>query len=370
MAKLGAYPTMGVGEARKLFASDYAPLIARGETPTGPRARRQRTGVTVKDLFKAYVVKARGAASSETVENILLTGVDPAAKAIGETMRAADVNTSNIIPHLANIYSRGSPVMARSARAYIGAAFAFALASGNSYMSRGGSAEWGVKSNPVLAIPGDPSAIKPGNRHLTPAEFRQFWFWLMKQDVRSGSAPTLRLIMAIGQRVSEILKLSTSMYDVSAKMLDWGKTKNGQPHNIPLSPQAVTIMGILVPNKHGLYFPGCADDSVPLTLEAPNSLVARYLKAHPAVPHFTPRMLRRTWKTLAGAAGLSKEIRDRLQNHARSDVSSRHYDRWEMHPERRAAVQAWSAYLDRILNGDVDTEVVQLAGQGASAGGL
>jgi hypothetical protein len=31
--------------------------------------------------------------------------------------------------------------------------------------------------------------------------------------------------------------------------------------------------------------------------------------------------LRRTWKTLAGKAGVPKEIRDRIQNHALQDVS-------------------------------------------------
>jgi hypothetical protein len=45
-------------------------------------------------------------------------------------------------------------------------------------------------------------------------------------------------------------------------------------------------------------------------------------------------MLRRTWKTLAGNAGISKEMRDRLQNHSKGDVSSRHYDRYDYLVER------------------------------------
>jgi len=49
------------------------------------------------------------------------------------------------------------------------------------------------------------------------------------------------------------------------------------------------------------------------------------------IPVVTNRDLRRTWKTLAGKAGVSKEIRDRIQNHALQDVSSKAYDRWELH---------------------------------------
>jgi hypothetical protein len=53
------------------------------------------------------------------------------------------------------------------------------------------------------------------------------------------------------------------------------------------------------------------------------------------IPIVTNRALRRTWKTLAGKAGIPKEIRDRIQNHALHDVSSRSYDRWHYLPEKR-----------------------------------
>jgi hypothetical protein len=83
-------------------------------------------------------------------------------------------------------------------------------------------------------------------------------------------------------------------------------------------------------------------------------VVGRFLADRPEFPRFTPRDLRRTWKTLAGDAGISKEMRDRLQNHSKSDVSSRHYDRYEYLPEKRAAMETWSAYLDRVIAGTVD----------------
>ena len=53
------------------------------------------------------------------------------------------------------------------------------------------------------------------------------------------------------------------------------------------------------------------------------------------IPVVTNRDLRRTWKTLAGKAGISKEICDRIQNHALHDVSSKSYDRWNYMPEKR-----------------------------------
>jgi integrase len=68
------------------------------------------------------------------------------------------------------------------------------------------------------------------------------------------------------------------------------------------------------------------------------------------IPVVTNRDLRRTWKTLAGKAGLSKEIRDRLQNHTLQDVSSKSYDRWNYMPEKRAAMKKWNVFVRALLN--------------------
>jgi integrase len=84
-------------------------------------------------------------------------------------------------------------------------------------------------------------------------------------------------------------------------------------------------------------------------------VIRRFREAHPEVPHFTPKCLRRTWKTLAGDAGLSKDDRDELQNHAKkSDVSSRHYDRYDALRERRAAMAKWGAYLGMVPAGEIN----------------
>ena len=68
------------------------------------------------------------------------------------------------------------------------------------------------------------------------------------------------------------------------------------------------------------------------------------------IPIVTNRDLRRTWKTLAGQAGISKEIRDRIQNHALHDVSSKNYDRWTYMPEKRRAMERWNEFVTTLLS--------------------
>jgi integrase len=72
---------------------------------------------------------------------------------------------------------------------------------------------------------------------------------------------------------------------------------------------------------------------------------------HTGMEPFQPRDLRTTFKTLTGEIGISKEIRDRIQNHAFSDVSSKHYDRYEYLVEKRTALKRWGRYLEQIING-------------------
>jgi hypothetical protein len=147
------------------------------------------------------------------------------------------------------------------------------------------------------------------------------------------------------------------------------KTKNGLPHSIPLPHQATKIIDGLHHNAHGLFFPCYADPTRPAQYDGLRQVISRFLEEHPEVPHFIPRDCRRTFKTLAGDAGVTKELRDRLQNHSKkSDVSSRHYDRYDALRERRAAMEVWGAYLDLILAGkiteigqrDSDSNVVQI----------
>jgi len=67
---------------------------------------------------------------------------------------------------------------------------------------------------------------------------------------------------------------------------------------------------------------------------------------------FITKDIRRTFKTLAGKAGISKELRDRLQNHALRDVSSKHYDRYSYIKEKRQGMKVWNDYLELILKPD------------------
>jgi integrase len=355
MAKLGSYPEMTIVAARAIFASDYVTAIAAGIEPETMARRRSQQNGTVKELFAAYVDHLRrdGKRSAHQVDLILLSK-NGAASAIGENLAASSVTPSDIVPHLAKIHKRGARVQANAVRAYILAAFAFGLRAEHDFTRASAGVRWGLKTNPAAAIPVDGGASNPGNRFLSPAEFGSLWKWLDERRPNRLAASAVMLKLAIGQRSEEIARITDSAYDRDKAMLNWDMTKNGRPHAIPLPHQATAILDAMVPTGHGFYFPHRLRPDLPATSDIFARLVDEFI-AESGVPHFTPRDLRRTWKTLAGDAGIPKDMRDRLQNHAQGgDVSSRHYDRYDYLPERRAAMARWAAYLDLVIEGKVD----------------
>jgi integrase len=155
--------------------------------------------------------------------------------------------------------------------------------------------------------------------------------------------------MLTGQRVEEIARLHIDQWDSRERIIDWSKTKNGKPHAIPVPALAAELIQSIKPNEHGWFFPSAKDPTRPVSHGTLYSFMWRQ-RDRGVIPVVTNRDLRRTWKTLAGKAGVSKEIRDRIQNHALQDVSSKSYDRWSYMPEKRAAMNVWNKFVRVLLS--------------------
>lgn len=90
--------------------------------------------------------------------------------------------------------------------------------------------------------------------------------------------------------------------------------------------------------------------------------VDRYRK-RTEMAHFIPRDFRRTCKTLMGELGIAKHLRDRLQNHALNDVSSKTImTAMSIFQKKRRALELWER---RLLDLAEDTVVsVNFGGRG------
>jgi len=291
---------------------------------------------TTLELFTGYLRTLEGRASLLTAKRILI----PAGEEIAKP--AASVTPQDIVAVLRPIYARGSRVQADKARMFMRAAFEWGLKAGNDYRVVD-ARDWGLARNPAAAIPRDTGSQRAGQRWLRADEFAALLRWARKCRTRDG----IRCLLLTGQRVQEITHMRVEQWDAAERTIYWETTKAGMPHCIPVVDEVAEILNARAALGHAFMFPARRAMGRPVPVVTTKHALYRFGAAR-GWEHFTSRDLRRTWKTLAGQAGLTKLERDLLQNHARSgDVSSKHYDRWASLPEKRAAVSRWQAWLEQ-----------------------
>ena len=342
-SKIGSYPAVSLAGAREIFQRDFATAIQRGSSIKF--STDTRVG-TVEDLFSGYVTYLReaGKPSWHDVEQSL----NKIADILGRNRTARSITPDDLLAIIRPIYQRGARAMADHVRSYIRAAFSWAIKSEHDYRSVS-PRRFKLTFNPAASIPTEPKVV--GNRWLDENEFVQLYRWLEHPDapVHPPYTRAVRILMLTGQRVEEIARLHADQWDATERIIDWSKTKNGRPHAIPVPELAAELICSLIPNKYGWFFPSAMEPSQPVSANTLYSFMWRQ-RERGVIPFVTNRDLRRTWKTLAGKAGVSKEIRDRIQNHALQDVSSKSYDRWTYMPEKRGGMAKWNAFVTALLN--------------------
>jgi integrase len=341
-SKIGSYPAMTLSEAREVFKRDYADIILKGSSIKV--AGDTRPG-TVADLFEAYIenLKSFDKSSWPDVEAKL----NKAAEVLGRNRLARDISPDDVLGVLRPIYERGRRSLADHMRSYIRAAYSWGIKAEHDYRSAS-PRRFKLVHNPADGIPTEPKVT--GTRWLNEKEFVRLYRWLECPDtpVHPPYTRAVRILMLTGQRVEEIASLHKDQWDAQERIIDWSKTKNSKPHTIPVPPIAAELIESIVPNEFGWFFPSAKDPSVPVSAGTLYSFMWRQ-RDRGVIPVVTNRDLRRTWKTLAGKAGVPKEIRDRLQNHTLQDVSSKSYDRWNYMPEKRAGMKKWGKFVTVLL---------------------
>lgn len=355
---LGRYPAVTLQDARERAQAARAELD-RGNDPQGRSGgtenARVRTG-TVQDACDLYIedMQARGKSSWVEVKRSLDNDVVPH---IGHLL-ARDVRPRHFQKVLAAVLDRGVEVEHAKVRSRCHAAMQFALTYDYDPRAIIKRVRFGMDFNPVAAVPTDKAvAGRTLDRALTFSDINLVWHgpWLPypKRALRLLLAlGGLRPVEVLGMRVSEINREDMT-FTVPPE-----RFKGRRYHVVPLTKLSLAIIDEQLADmatweiESDLVFQSAEHDE----FYAPNTLSQYLLRAWRDKNHwpaglgkFTPYDLRRTVKTRMGEIGIEKTIRDRLQGHAMHDVSSKHYDRWDYLPEKRAAMERWCDRLAAAL---------------------
>jgi len=358
---LGRYPSVKLKKAREK-AIAYRDLIAQRIDPKDEarREKEQQAAIagrpTVEDLFDAYIadLEMDQKRSAPEVRRVFYKHIKPV---IGASI-AAEVSTDQILDVLTPIVRRGALVHADNVRAYLHAAFAFGLHANTSTRWRGRIPLFGLTANPVAATKKAMRRKPVGTRALSKEEVQRVWYG---SGISPASHLAVKLLLATGQRVEEVLQATWDEFDldegrwtIPAKRRK-GRDPTSEPHIVPLTDFHIKLLDeVRHTTAHAVWLFPHNDRKGPRKADALYQAVSRFCAANEIKP-FAPRDCRRTFKTLAGSIGIDLELRNRLQGHAMTDIGSVHYDRWGYLPEKRAAMEKWTHWLEAIIKVSDDT---------------
>ena len=348
---LGRYPAISLSDARDKALS-FRQSLDMGVDPKDEIKRERKvneelaTRPTMEALFDGYIadLEMDGKRSAKEVQRIFNKHIK---ELVGDTI-AAEITTDDILDVLTPIVQRGALVHADNVRAYLRAAFEFGLHAATTTRWRGRIPKFCLTHNPVASTKKAVRRKPVGQRALSADEVSQVWHGT---GISLPSHLALKLLIATGQRVEEVLQANWREFDLKEKL--WAipaeRRKNRhdvtEPHIVPLSDLHVELLDqVREATGHSDWLFPHKDRTQPRKADALYQAIHRFCRSNGIIP-FAPRDCRRTFKTLAGSIGIDLELRNRLQDHAMTDVGSVHYDRWGYLPEKRNAMEEWAVWL-------------------------
>jgi len=326
---------------------------------------------TLDQLIKSYLsaMEARGKRSHESVRHSLnIYLYQPFPEMVKRKANA--IETDDIYMIIKRMINGGVTTHSNRIRSYLHAAFNYGIHSDNDpfdHEKAGGrdKIKFNLKINPVTPIPMQAAFERVGEHVITEDEIKVIWNELPNESQITSWA--VKLALTTGQRSGEILKLKWADIDFNDQLMTIPSSvsKNKIEHVVPLNDLAWAVIEEMkeITGSYEYLFPtsyrGVFKEGKHISGNTIAKIVREYCDGHEKVKKFIPRDIRRTFKTLAGKAGIDKAIRDRLQNHALQDVSSKHYDRYDYLPEKRQALKVWNDYLELIIH--PDKKVTRLA---------
>lgn len=328
---LGTTAAIDANEARQLARSALAKAQLGGDPQLDKKRPQVESILTFSALAERYLLAAAsGRMKSGTLRDIKrYLHVD-----LGRLAHrpAGVVARAEVAEQLSNVAALSGPYAANRARAALSSLYSWGISEGL------------VDQNPVV---GTRKAIdeRPRERVLSREEARAIWAEAGEGDF----GDIVRLLLLTGQRREEVAAMTWSELDLEEGVwrLPGTRTKNGRPHEVPLSGAAVSILKgrvrqdgrSLVFGRQG-PFSGWSKAKMKLDQRLEHVLGG-------SMPAWRLHDLRRTVVTGMAEMGVLPHVIESIVNHVsghRSGVAGV-YNRAVYSVEKRAGLTRWADEL-------------------------
>jgi integrase len=346
---LGAYPTVGLADARKRRDAERKKL----EFGTDPVVDRKREKAAAKisaantfgAVAKEYIdSKMVGEGRAEATISKARWFLEQLERAIGN-MPISDVDPQMLLGALKRLEAKGRYETAKKCRSFASRVFRYGVATGR------------CKTDPAQLLNG--ALITPKARHyaaiLEPAKLGEL---LRAIDEYTGGPITkaaLQIAPHVFVRPGELRHAEWSEFDLNESIwnLPAAKMKARRAHAVPLSRQVkemlIELRGLTGGGKY--VFPSAYGASRPLS---ENTLNASFRRMGFGKDEVTAHGLRATASTMLNESGLwNPDAIERALAHGESNATRGSYNHGLYWRERVKMSKWWSDFLDQTRLGSV-----------------
>jgi len=220
-----------------------------------------------------------------------------------------------------------------------------------------------LDSNPTLNVRAR-AQNKSRERVLTEAELIEVWHACLDDDY----GRILRLLILTGQRRSELGDLTRPEISFEKRQIDLleNRTKNGRPHIVPLSDEALTILREAPRRESRDFVFGIGSGGFSGWSKAKSELDARIAEARrvagikQAMQRWTLHDLRRSFVTHVSERGIAPpHVVEAIVNHVSGSKAgvAGVYNRAAYAAEKRQALELWGAHVAALVAGTTSNVV-------------
>lgn len=353
---LGIYPDIGLRDARER-REEARKLLANGADPAEARkaqkaAKVERSANSFEVIAREWFAKHRDTWAASHADKIIARLENDVFPWLGGKA-IAEITAPNVLEVLRRIEKRGTLDTAHRARGNISQVMRYAIATGR------------AERDPCPDLRGALPPVKETNfASITdPAKVAEL---LRAIDGFSGTfvvQSALRLAPLLFVRPGELRNAEWASFDL--EKAEWGYfvTKTKSDHLVPLASQAVAILRELhALTGHGRFvFPGARGNDRSMSDGTINAALQRmgYNTREEITGHGFRAMAR---TILHEELHVKPEVIEHQLAHKVPDALGTAYNRTKFLKERKAMMQLWADYLDKLKTG---AEVIPLHGSAA-----
>ena len=333
-------------KAKRTLEAEAVALAARVDADTKAAAEH-----TLEKLLDHYVehLSKLGRTSYKDARSIFDLHVkQPWPEIAG--LAAKEVTGEQIANMMRRVFELGKGRTSNKLRSYMRAAYQTASASRSKATIPVHFKDYGIKHNPAMDTHPDESVNRAKKHPLLEEDLRTYWCHIEKLDGFKGAVLRLHLLTG-GQRIEQLVKLRTQDVGADQILLLDGKGRPGKaprPHPLPLVSAAQKALSACKPmGEYAISTDSGKTHLAATTLSQWAKHAAAEAGGADGIADFQAKRIRSGVETLLAKAGVTQDVRGRLQSHGISGVQARHYDGHDYIPEKLMALEKLYSVLEQ-----------------------